>query len=140
MKHAKWLCALALVGCDDPDVELAEDEGVVLAAEDEVQNAIIVSDSELREVCDLAGLDSQPPLDGPDQFTDEADPALGTCSTGSNDYVPVDHGCGSCRHPTTGESGRKVEHWWQYCYKPPSPPACGCFPKTLSFWSCELGC
>lgn len=134
--HAKWLCALALVGCDDPDVALVEDEDAALAVEDEAQDALIVADAELREVCELAGLESQPPVD---EFTDAADPALGTCSTGNNNYVPTDHGCGSCTHPN-GERGKKVEHWWQYCYTAPSPPACGCEPKTLWYWSCELGC
>jgi hypothetical protein len=131
----KWLCALALVGCDDPDVELAEDEGPVIA-EDEAQDAIIISDPELRELC---GLESEPPpAEGPGEFTDEADPALGVCSAGSNDPVPVENACGSCRHTVTGQLGKKVEHWWQFCYYPPSPPSCGCEPRILWNWSCEI--
>ncbi|MDC0676072.1 hypothetical protein [Nannocystis radixulma] len=132
LKHARWLCALALVGCDDPDVELAEDEA---------QDAIIIADSELREVCDLAGLDSQPlapsheldlllPLcmslppgaDNPD-LTDAPQVAEGVCQ-GEWETKFERTNCNTCV-VAPGNSGTLYHGYRRWCYKPPNPVACG---------------
>lgn len=128
---AGWLCALALAACDDPDAGLAEDAAAVLD---------VVSEDELRDLCELAEEEAAAPPIGPDDLADSPHPAKGECIDGYWDYPSVDESCGTCWHDVIQKWGFKRVNYKRWCYKAPSPVSCGCEPATVMNWWCVNEC
>ena len=133
------LVALVLAGlgaCDD------EAQRELVSADDDEASAVD-PESELWEVCEQVLAEHAPELvagDPPAPISDAPRPAKGVCSTGEWKPTEVEYlNCGSCWHSAT-QAGKREEHYRRFCYTAPSPPSCGCEPRELIAWQCNLGC
>jgi hypothetical protein len=151
------LCALLLAACDVPDGPITRDE---VASVDEL-DGLVLTEAELRDLCaappeqarahpaavalalcpaaDVDGVR----VDGPPTLAELANaphPSEGVCSTGEWKLKIVANGCNSCVFSTPAEPAQRHDFYNQFCYKAPSPPACGCEPAVYVSSTCANHC
>jgi hypothetical protein len=132
------LCALLLAACDVPDGPITRDE---VASVDEL-DGLVLTEAELRDLCAAPPEQARAHPAAPTlaELANAPHPSEGVCSTGEWKLKIVANGCNSCVFSTPAEPAQRHDFYNQFCYKAPSPPACGCEPAVYVSSTCANHC